>query len=113
MANKQVSEGRKANLLCGYGGWWCWGSCCFASFFVDVFLSNFGSFAPDIPSKMAGAAARAAIGIGLIFVGSLISRNRPLGAAGSGVILDPGEGRGKTWSRWRGMAGRVIGTGLG
>jgi hypothetical protein len=109
MAKRQVSGERKAIYYVGMGLTLV-GFLLFASFFVTI-LSFFGSFGPDIPSKMGGAAARAFIGFALIVVGGFISRIGLLGAAGSGVILDPERARQDVEPLAR-MAGGVIGDAL-
>ncbi len=109
MARRQISEERKAFYYIGMG-LVAVGFLLFASCFV-TFAFNFGSFEPDVPSKMAAGFVRALIGFGLIFVGGIVSRIGLLGAAGSGVILDPERAR-KDVEPLARMAGGVIGDAL-
>lgn len=109
MANRQVSEGRKALYYTGMA--LCVvGILLFSAPFV-TFAFSFGQIGPEMGPKMAKAMALAFIGFGLIFVGGILTRIGLLGPAGAGVILDPEQAR-KDVEPLARMAGGVIGDAL-
>jgi hypothetical protein len=101
---RDISEGRK---LAFYGGM------VLSGVGILLFMSNF-VMGPDIhdgfsefQSGMHAASVRAISGMALIAVGAIISAMGKMGAAGSGVILDPRKSR-KDLEPWNRAQGGMI-----
>lgn len=86
----QVSEERKAVYYVG-GGLQVLGALCFGIAFLS-FILNFGNFT-DFAQKAKTFGGLAFGGMVLLIIGAIVRNIGAMGAAGSGVVLDPEQAR--------------------
>ena len=104
MANRNVSEGRKAVFVLGQIVF-VLGILSFGSVFVTAAL-NFGNF-DDFPGQMRSSGLRAFGGMALLMTGGVLMGIGRAGLAGSGVVLDPERAR-EDLEPWSRMAGGMV-----
>ncbi|MDZ4858079.1 MAG: SHOCT domain-containing protein [Candidatus Hydrogenedentes bacterium] len=104
MANRNVSEGRKAIYYIG-GALSIIGVLTFFSVFISA-ASNFGDFS-NFAERGRSQFMRAIIGMGAMAAGGVLMGIGRAGLAGSGVVLDPERGR-KDLEPWSRMSGGML-----
>lgn len=104
MANREVSEGRKAIYVLGQIIS-ALGLLSFGSVFVTAVM-NVGNF-NDFDGQMHSSALRAFGGIALLMTGGVLMGIGRAGLAGSGMVLDPQRAR-EDLEPWSRMAGAMV-----
>ena len=104
MANREVSEGRKAIFVLGQVVM-VLGFLSFGSVFVTTAL-NFGDFS-DFDGQARSFALRGFGGMALIIAGQVLKGIGRAGLAGSGVVLNPERSR-EDLEPWSRMAGGMV-----
>ena len=104
MANRDVSEGRKAIFVLGQIVF-VLGILTFGSVFVTGAM-NFGNFS-DFDGQVRSSGIRAVAGMAMFMTGAVLMGIGRAGLAGSGVVLDPQRAR-EDLEPWSRMAGGMV-----